>query len=255
MAGSQVTLADLRLLAYRYADMDGTTQSDELCSVDEVNRYVNSALGAFNDNVVRLDVKFYLTSSLFTVPQGSNSFQLPQQYVNSTGNGSAPINFMTSMGLDRSGDGSGSPQSMFTVHRLKDWGARNAGHNSFWTPAFRPQVRYDILGNTITLFPALNAPGVYNLWWYPDAPTLVSDNDWVDGQRYWCDFIAVNAAIRMKQKQESDTTALENWQQQIISRMEIMGADRDFSEPRMTGRSDHGEDGWNGGDGSSGFNY
>lgn len=256
MSDSSVTLLSLRNLALSYADMSGSSASDQLVSTPEANSYINASLAEFNQLVVRLDVKLYLTSSLVTVPQGANSFPLPSNVApNNTGNGAGSVNFMVAYGLDRSGDGSGSPQSMYTIRRMSDWGARNAGNNSFWTPAFRPQVRYEVLGNTITLFPALNAPGTYNLWWYPDAPTLVADTDTVDGRCFWSDYIAVDAAIKMKQKEESDVSVLMMWKQNLIQRIEVMGADRDYSSPRMTGRSDSEGEGWNGGDGGSGFFY
>lgn len=236
-----MTLLQVRNLAYAAADMSGSTTSDGLVPVAEANAYVNASLAELNGLLVRNDVSFYLTSTIVTVPSGQTGFALPSQVTpNSTGNGNNPVDFMAMMGLDRSGDSTGSPQSFFSVHPLTHWDERNLGNNTFYVPAYQPVIRYRIIGNSVQLFPPLNAPGTYRLWWYPDSPTLVNDTDTFDNQRYWGEYVRLDVAIKMLAKEESDASTLMAQKDRLIETILLMGSDRDLSAPKVAGRRGNG---------------
>jgi len=236
----QMSLLQLRNRVKAACDMSGSTTSDNFIPDDEWTQMINASLGEFNELLVRLDVKTYLTSSIFTVSAGQATQPLPSQVSDHSGNGasSCPVDFLAAKGLDRSLDNSGKPGTWANCCRLSDWNARNAGNNSFYLAMPLTLARYEIVGSNIQFFPPQLAPAMYQLWWYPDAPTLVQDSDWIDNQRYWSQYIVADVAIKALTKEESDPSMWVMMKQQLLNRIESMGSDRDFATPSQAGRMD-----------------
>jgi hypothetical protein len=61
--------------------------------------------------------------------------------------------------------------------------------------------------------------------------TLVSDTDTVQGVSGWTEYIIVDAAIKMMQKEESDVSVLMAQKQALLQRIEAMSQNRDAGMP------------------------
>jgi hypothetical protein len=235
----QVTLGQMLTGSLQYSDMLGLSDSDQFITRQQAVANINASLAEFQELLIRNDVKYFLTSSIFQLNQGQNTFPLPSQVTpNNTGNGSTslPVDFAVSMGLDRSLDGSGSPGTWFTVQR-NSWRERNRGNNAYWLALPQATARYDIVGNNVMFFPPQLASGLYQLWWYPSAPVLVNDSDWVDGAFFRTEYVIVDANIKFLIQEESLDTA-QLWmarKNELAARIETMASDRDYSTPLQAG--------------------
>lgn len=233
------TLLQLRNSAKQRADMSGSTTSDQLVPDAEWNQYLNASLAEFHDIVVRNDVRFYLTSAQFTIAQGQSTAPFP-------------ADFMTLNGVERSYDGSGTPGTWYDVPKFP-WRERNWGNNSFMSLLMLPWVRYNYAGTTLIFTPSISAAGLYQIWYYPTQPVLINDTDTFDDQRYWYEYVIVDAAIKALQKEESDVSVLIGQKLAMKARIELMGSDRDFSAPEQIGKRGNGDAGGWGGPGGMGW--
>ena len=233
------TLLQLRDACKDRADMSGSTGPDQFIPDPTWNQYINASFAEFHDIVVRNDVRFYLTSSQFAIPQGSNTQALP-------------ADFMIADGVERSWDNSGLQSTWYDIYKFP-WRERNWGNNPYWSLLLPPQVRYNIAGNNLVFQPNANASGLYQLWYYPIAPVLVNDSDTFDDQRYWFEYVIVDVAMKALQKEESDVSVLMAQKANLTSRIQLMGADRDFAWPEQIGRRGNGNPGNGFGGGSMGF--
>jgi hypothetical protein len=239
------TLLQIRNAAKDRADMSGSTTSDQLIPDSTWNQYINASLGEYHDLVVRNDVRFYLTSSIFTLAPGQNTYPLP-------------VNFMVANGFERSYDGSGTPGTWYDVPKFP-WRERNWGNNSYISLLMLPWVRYNIYGTNIMITPQISAAGLYQLWYYPQPPVLVADTDSMfsldapgygtmggGDDRSWWEYVVVDVAIKALQKEESDVSVLMAQKQGLMARIELMGSDRDFAEPEQIGRRGPSNGGYGG---------
>lgn len=232
------TLLQLRNDCKAQSDMSGSTGPDGFIPDGEWNQYINGSLAEFTELVVRSNSSFYLTSSQFSVAGSANTAPLPSD-------------FWVMKGLERSFDGSSQPGSWYDVHRMP-WEERNYGNTAFTVLWGQPWARYALQGTNVFLAPPTAAAGLYQIWYYPKAPVLVNDSDTFDDQRYWYEYVVVDVAIKAKSKQEDDVSVLMARKQALTDRIELMAADRDFSEPDVIGRRGNGYGnrfggGWGGG--------
>jgi hypothetical protein len=92
-------------------------------------------------------------------------------------------------------------------------------------------LRYRLVGNQIEFIPQ-PANGQYiQLWYIPRMATLLKDTDIADGVSGWTEYIAVDAAIKALQKEESDVTVLALQKQALLDRIEAAAENRDAGEP------------------------
>lgn len=92
-------------------------------------------------------------------------------------------------------------------------------------------LRYRIVGNQIEFIPQ-PANGQYiQLWYIPRMTTLLQDSDIADGVSGWTEYIAIDAAIKALQKEESDVTVLALQKQAMLDRIEAAAENRDAGEP------------------------
>lgn len=81
-------------------------------------------------------------------------------------------------------------------------------------------------------FRSLPPEGQWMRLYYVPAPTILnSDSHIIDGVAGWEELIIVDAAIKMKDKEESDTTVLQQERQILVDRIEKMKNSRDAATP------------------------
>ncbi len=94
----------------------------------------------------------------------------------------------------------------------------------------RSVVRYRLRRNKLSFVPKDKAPGNYQLWYIPRATELVNDSDSFDGINGWEEYIIVDVAIKVLQKEESDVTVFALQKGELTKRIEAM-AERDNGSP------------------------
>lgn len=93
------------------------------------------------------------------------------------------------------------------------------------------QVRYRVWGPNLALRPVPTGTMTMKLWWVPQTVALSATTDSFDDVNGWSELIVVDAAIAMKDKEESDTSVLQNDRQRLVQRITSMAPNRDAGEP------------------------
>lgn len=88
--------------------------------------------------------------------------------------------------------------------------------------------RYHLKNNVIEFNPS--PPGAHNMnmYYVPELPEMTNDSDTFDGVNGWEEFIIIDAAIKMLQKEESDVSVLAAQKAAIIKRINLMAENRDI---------------------------
>jgi hypothetical protein len=119
-------------------------------------------------------------------------------------------------------------------------------------------LRYRLQGNNVWFTPLPAFGQVIQMWYIPRMTQLVNLTDTVDGVSGWTEYIIVDAAIKMMQKEESDVSVLMAQKQALILRIEAAAANRDAGNPQVVSDSQSqnwfgSDSGWGWGNGSGGF--
>lgn len=92
-------------------------------------------------------------------------------------------------------------------------------------------VRYRVWGPNLTLRPVPTGTSQMKIWWTPQTVNLSVTSDSFDDVNGWSELIVIDSAIAMKDKEESDTSVLQNDRQRIVQRITEMAPNRDSGEP------------------------
>lgn len=205
------TLADLRTQARQLADME----QNNFISDSELNTYINFAIADLHDLLVESYGSDYFLSSFTSVTSnGTEAYNLP-------------ADFYKLRGLDIKLD-----ESSWTSLKPFNFNERNR-YSSFgsWTITGISNIRYRIMGNTIRFVPIPDTAKQFRIWYIPVATKLVNDNDTLNDINQYSDFIVITAALKMLNKEESDTSNLAAERARIIERIKTASQNRDAGEP------------------------
>ncbi len=96
-------------------------------------------------------------------------------------------------------------------------------------------THYFFTGNACLLLPEPDATYQYAFMYYPSAPVLVDPADTIDDVNGWTEFIVVDAAMQLLQREESDVSVLMAQKEALRQRIQQAAANRDqASPPRVT---------------------
>jgi hypothetical protein len=84
-----------------------------------------------------------------------------------------------------------------------------------------------VMGSNIRLSPAPNSAVSVKVWYTPKATALSADADTLDDLNGFADYVIIDAAIKMLQKQDDDVTVLMAQKADLKRRIEIMAQNRD----------------------------
>ena len=93
------------------------------------------------------------------------------------------------------------------------------------------ELRYRIIGSNVTLSPAPTGGMSMKLWYVPKFTELSDDADVLVTDSTWDELIAIDVAIKMLTKEESDISVLYQQKRDILNRIEEAAANRDAGEP------------------------
>jgi len=205
-----ITLATLKTRARERADMENS----EFVSDTELVSYINSSYSALYDLLVSRFEQYYTLKSEFTVAQGSNTQALPADFYKLEA-----VDFKI-----------GSDWTTVTKWNLMD---RNRRRQLLRLDYRNINPRqYRVVGNNIEFLPEDSADGDYRIWYTPRLTRLSADTDTIDAVNGWEEYIVVDAAIKMLNKEESDVSALLIEKRELEERIEAMAENRD-GEPEI----------------------
>lgn len=205
-----ITLADLKLRARERADM----VNSDFVSDTELTAYINSSIAELHDLLVAAyDNQYFLESHTFTTTANTADYALP-------------ANFYKLSGVDAKINAS----NWLTLKPF-NFNERNRNFDRAWRFLNGPHVRYRLAGNNLRFTPVPDATYQIRLWYTPVATKLVSDTDELNELNQFSEYVVVDAAIKMKEKEESDVQVLLLQKKQLEERIKGMAKDRDTANP------------------------
>jgi len=218
----QMTLGQIRLLAQQKADR----VNSQFVTTSEWNTYINQSYFELYDLLTTVYEDYYVAPALMLTTDGvSNLYPLP----NGTLYNNAPP-FYKLMGIDCGLDNSGNAWVSLKKFQFI---SRNRyvypNISSTFLGVFN--LQYRLLGNNIELIPTPSANQILRIWYIPRMQQLLADSDIADGISGWAEYIAVDAAIKALQKEESPVDELVREKMMLKKRIEDSAMNRDAGQP------------------------
>ncbi len=194
----------------------------------ELNGYINSSIAELHDLLVSsYGSDYFLSNYTFATVPGQSDYALPST-------------FYKLMGVDLKIN-----NNDYVALRQFNFNARNKRKDSSVSISGQPNVEYRLLGSNLKLTPAPDGANTIQIWYVPKATELVSDSDTLDDLNQFSEFVIVDAAIKMLQKEESDVSILMAQKADIKHRIEIMAQNRDVGQSEhVTDIYDDNNDYW-----------
>lgn len=195
-----ITLAQLKTQARDRADMTNSLFIGD----DELVNYINSSIAELHDLLIgAYDSDYYMTEYNFSTVANTSNYALP-------------ASFYKLRGVDKLDGGE------YVSLRPFNFNERNSKYNDNLD-----QYRYRLIGNNISFYPAPSGVDQIKLWYTPVATKLVLDADVLSDLNQYAEYVIVDAAIKMAQKEESDVSVLMAQKADIRKRIENMASNRD----------------------------
>ncbi len=210
-----ITLLQLRTQARERADMENS----EFISPEELLSYINQSYAELYDILVGRFEDYYTLNTTIVVPNGSSQIPLP-------------TDFYKLRGVDLALDSSENNYTPVPRFNFNNRNIRNANVSRLLSGQFN--ISYRIVGDNVELVPTDSSQGTYRIWYVPIYTPLVLDTDTVVASvsnQGWHEYIIIDAAIKMLDKEESSTTHLEKQRAALEKRIESMGRNRDANQP------------------------
>ncbi len=214
-----ITLAEIRTQARQRADM----LESRFVSESELTNYINNSLAELHDLLIGAYCEDYVMQNVsFATATNVVDYELP----NGTNYDAAP-KFYKMRGVDMRVN----TNQWSNVHRF-NFNRRNADLDSFaFNLAGLPYLEYRVVGSNIRFSRTPDTGTEIRLWYYPKAVVLVNETDSYDDVNGYAEYIIVDAAIKMMQKEESDVQVLMAQKAALKQRIEDMAQNRDANEP------------------------
>lgn len=261
----QINLGYLRYQSLLRADL----LNNPFITTDEVNFYVNqSAYELYDILVLEYGDDYFLSPPILYTLTGALSYPLPDgitSYINgNTGNSFVPPAHYKLNGIDVNiSGGSAGPNAAWVPIPRCNWSDRDRyttfpGQAGALNNVY--QMAYREMGNQLYLFPQ-NINQTIRLWQVPIMTQLLLDTDMLPFSiSGWSEYVMVDVAIKMLQKEESFDQAAQMGQrlQVLRDRIDKAASNRDVGQPNTVSNTratmgDPGFQGWGYGSGGNGF--
>jgi len=186
-----ITLLQLRTQARQRADMENS----QFIKDPELNSYINSSIAELHDLLVQsYGSDYYVKSSTFSTTNNQDTYQL------------------SSIITDND------------FYKLKGLDAKLSGNYSFLGVT---SLRYRLVGSGLVLTPIPDENTEIRIWYTPVATQLANDTDILEDLNQYAEYVIVDAAIKMMQKEESDVSVLAAQKAALKRRIEEAANNRD----------------------------
>lgn len=223
-------LAQIRLEAQQAADR----VNSQFVSTPEWNTFINTAMFELYDLLVTLYEDLYVaepagftatgSTSIYALPDGATTF------TNSSNANFTPKAFYKLLGVDLAVNS--TQNAWVTVNKFNF-----IDRNKFLYPATNSTIygvynmRYRLMGSNIEFIPNPSAGQRFRLWYIPRLQELLQDTDTTDtGISGWIRYVVVRAAKYALDKEESDTSKLDQELLFLKARIEESASNRDAGQ-------------------------
>lgn len=221
-----VTLLSLRTQARQRSDMVNST----FVSDAELTQYINSSIAELHDMMIQAYGSEYVVNQVYyTLPvfadngAGIAPYDIVYYDINTV---IGATDFYKLVGIDARVNNVNwstlSPMNWNERNRLQRFG----GAGGLWyTP-----LRYRLVGTKLYFTPVTTVPLPIRLWYIPVAQKLTADGDTLQDLNAYSEYVVVDAAIKMMQKEESDVTILMAQKKDLKRRIEEAANNRDVGK-------------------------
>lgn len=206
---ASVSLSTFRTRSRQRADM----VNSRFVSDAELNYYINASITELYDLLIQSrGENYYVKSYSFTTTTNQDTYALPADFLKLMG-----VDYVT------------SATQAITLKAFR-WQERNRFREPFYNTR-NYNLMYQIRGDNLVFIPTPNGNQTLKLWYIPREQELVSDSDTFDGINGWEEYVVIDAAIKMRVKEESPVDELLLAKQDMKSRIAAASSGRDSGEP------------------------
>lgn len=225
-----LSLGQIRLMSRQRADR----VNSQFVTDPEVNTYINQSLFELYDILTTVYEDYNVYGPILFQTDGSTyQYPLPNgiaTFQSQTGSPITPPPLYKLLGVDCGV--ALNNNAWVTLHKF-DFLERNRYVFPNITSTFLGvfNLRYRLVGNTLMFIPTPSAGQYLRLWYVPRLTELLKDNDLCDGISGWTEYLIVDAAIKILQKEESDVSVLQVQKQALLDRIQSSSMNRDAGQP------------------------
>ncbi len=228
---AEMSLAQLRLTVQQKADK----VNSDFVTLPEYTTFINLAMYELYDLLITVYEDYYVADPVhFTVNGSQANYPLPNGTLTFQNTANANVvapPFYKLLGVDLSLNSANN--AYVTVDKFNF-----VSRNRFVYPNTASTIygvfnlQYRILGNQIRFIPTPSANQIIQLWYIPRLAQLLQETDLTTiGVSGWLDYVIVRAAKYVLDKEESDTTKLDQEIAFLRTRIEETAANRDAGRP------------------------
>lgn len=249
---AEMSLGELRTRSQQRADR----LNSQFVTLPEWNFFINQAMFELYDLLVT-EYEDYFVAPPATFQVNGNTFLYPLPdglipMLDQNGQTFIPEPFLKLIGVDLALNSSANGYVSVNQFNFSD-------RNKFVYPNSASTIygvfnlQYKLLGNKIEFIPTPSAGQQIRLWYIPRLRTLLADNDISTiGFSGWLQYVIVRAAKYALDKEESDTSKLDQELAFLVKRIEASAMNRDAGMPATISDVRGRNNGWGNG-GSDGF--
>lgn len=205
-----ITLDEIKLQARQRADM----VNNPFIGEGELTSYINNSIAELHDLLSEAYGSEYFVKSITgSITSGTDSYALP-------------ADFYELKGVDLRMGG----QDWLNVQRFNFNERNRFADFNVWDIVGLTNVRYRIVGQNIVFNPVPSASAEYKLWYVPVATKLVEGSDELQDFNAYSEYVIVDVAIKMLQKQEDDVSVLMLQKEKLEKRIREKSANRDAND-------------------------
>lgn len=206
-----VTLLELKTQARDRADMS----ESNFVSDSELVSYINNSIAELHDLLIAAFNEDYVMEEYEWTADGANfEFDLPDDIYKLRG-------VDVAYGADE-----------WTTVKRFNFNRRNEAQNAFtWNMLGLPYLEYRLVGSKIRFNRVPDANTSLRMFYNPKATQLAVDADEYDDINGFSEYVVVDAAIKMLNKEESDVSVLMAQKEALKQRIQNMAQNRDANEP------------------------
>lgn len=204
-----VTLSAFRDRARQRADM----VNSRFVTDAELNTYINASIDELYDLLIASrGENYYVKSYSFTTSTNVDTYALPADFLKLMG-----VDYVT------------STTQAITLKAFR-WQERNRFREPFYNTR-NYNLMYQVRGDNLVFIPTPNGNQLIKLWYVPRAVDLTTDTASFDGINGWEEYVVIDAAIKMRVKEESPVEELMIAKQDMKARILSASSGRDSGEP------------------------
>ena len=211
-----LALSTIRQRCRERADME----SSNFVTDDELNFYINQSIAELHDLLIQsYGEDYYVKNITFQTVGQQEAYDLSTVITDD--------DFYKMRAVDAQLNG----DDWFTLQRFNFNERNRFQHFGVWDYLGITNVRYRVVGNEIRFVPIPDSTVNVRLWYIPRAVTLAADTDTFNDFNGWIEYVIVDCAIKMLNKEESDVSVLLAEKQLLKRRIEEVANNRDAGEP------------------------